>query len=198
MSNIKVALEAATNLQLRWYAGTALGIDGIKSGQQNTVLISKIKAAAPDTVKIEVPEHLEADPTTGVVQVGAPTPENPEEAMVDMHPRAQAHYRFDPKVKVAIGEAYSPTKVKDVQLTVCGDTITVQRGHTVDMPYRFYLALAASKETLYRDTDEINPQTGIPYKEAYERPTINHSLAGPLPSAEEIADFHRRTDDVSL
>lgn len=198
MITIKVALEAASNLQLRWFASVALNIEGIKSGQQNAVLISKIKAAAPDTVEIEVPEHLEADPTTGVIQVGAPTPEKPHEAMAELHPRAQAHYRFDPKVKVHIGEAYTETKVKEIQLSVCGDTITIQRGQTVDMPYRFYLALAASKETLYRDTDEINPLTGMAFKESYERPTIPHSLVGPLPSAEEIADFHRRTDNVSL
>lgn len=191
-------IEEATNIELRYFAGVILGIDGIKSGQQNSVLIGKIKAAAPDITEIDVPDNLAADPTTGVVSVGAPTPEKPQEAMADLHPRAQAHYRFDPKVRVSIGESYTETKVRDVQLSVCGDTLTVQRGTTVEMPYRFYLALAGSKETLFRDTDEINPVTNLPIKEAYERPTINHSLAGPLPSAEEIADFHRRTDDVSL
>ena len=199
MSNmITVPLNEASNIQLRWYASTALNIDGIKSGQQNGVLIGKIKAVAPDLEQIAVPEFLEADPTTGVIQVGAPTPPDAPAIISTLHPRQAAHYRFDPKVKVFVGEAYDGTRVKEVQLSVCGDTLTIKRGSTVEIPYRFYLALQQSIERFFRDTDEMNPLTGMPIKEIVERPTVAHSLAGPLPSAEEIAEFHKRTDAVSL
>lgn len=199
MSNmIKVALDQASNVQLRWFAATALNIDGIKSGQQDSFLIGKIKGVDPDVTEIEVPDNLEIDPQTGAISVGVPTPEKPQESMADLHPRARAHYKFDPKVKVHIGEAYTETKVKDVMLSVCGDTITVRRGTTVDLPYRFYLSLKQSVEHFFRDTDEVHPITQLPIKERIERPTIAHSVVGPLPSPEEIADFHARTDNLSL
>lgn len=201
MSNIKVPLSQATNNQLRHYAGVILGIDGIKAGQSDKFLIGKIEAAAPGIAEIEVPENLpNGDITSKAPEIVAAGATGDVETAPDvaLSPRDAAHYRFDPVVTVQLGQPYDGSRIKEVMLSVGGQTITIQRGKQVKIPYRFYLSLDQAKEQFYQDTDEIHPQSGMPIKELVERHTIPFQLHGDLPSAAEIAEFHRRTDNVSL
>lgn len=197
MSKIKVSLDAANNHQLRHFAGVVLGIDGIKNGQSDSFLIGKIKAALPDATDIEVPEHIEGGPMPAApIVAGASVAEG--EVVAAMAPRQAAHYRFDPKVKIYIGQPYDGSRMKHIQLSVGGDTLTMERGKEHVIPYRFYLALEQAQEQLFQDTDVDDQRTGMPVKELISRPTVPHTVTGPMPSPEEIAAFHKRTDNVSL
>ena len=186
---MKIALNDATNPQLLHFAGVVLGIDGINRGQNNKTLIGKILAVDPTITEIEVPDDLTTP--TPVEQVAPPQGIVPAQKVA---PRKRSnHYRDDPKVTLSIAQG-SGTGVKDVQLDVNGDVVTVRRGATVDVPYRHYLALLEAKTARMVETGETNPQTGMPILEPVDEPTYPFSVVR-MPSDEEIADFHARTDD---
>ena len=50
---------------------------------------------------------------------------------------------------------------------------------------------------VFRDTDEINPLTGMPIKEYVEQLSYPHQVFS-RPSDEDIAAWHARTDDLAL
>lgn len=204
MATKRIPLSEASPAQLRHQASVIMGIDGINPHQSSSTLIGKILSVDSTITEIEVEAQDEAQAQPQPAQpASAPSPSNPpaaapRNAEPELSPRQLAHHRFDPTVRVFIGEPYDGSRVKDVILSVNGVSLTLRRGMEHDIPYRFYLSLAGAKETFMVDTDELHPQTGLPIKEPRERPTISHSLVGPLPSPEQIAEFMRRTEDVSM
>ena len=104
---------------------------------------------------------------------------------------------YDPKAEITIAQTSDKTRSRDVQVAVNGDVIIVQRGKRVAIPYRFYLALDNAIEKIARDTDEINPQSQMPVKEWVDQPSYSYTTHR-LPSDEEIAAWHKRTDNNEL
>lgn len=199
MATKRIPLTEADAKQLRHHASVVMGIDGISQHHTAAVIIGKINAVDPNLTEIDV-EIVQETVTIPTAQqppaaASAPEPTEQELAMTD---RQLAHHKYDPKVRVYIGEPYDQSRFKDVVLSVNGASITLRRGMEHEIPYRFYLSLAGAKETFMVDTDELHPATGLPIKEPRERPTIAHSLAGPLPSPEQIAEFMQRTAHVSM
>lgn len=189
---IKVKLDEASNPQLRFYCEAILNLDGIKPvGQSNSYYISRIKAVAGDEIEeIELPkESLKfAAPTPRAVDI-APTPEGE----IPSGPAGQ-HYMYDPKVEITIAPTNDKQRSRDVQVAVNGDAFIMQRGKKIAIPYRVYLALENAIETVARDTDEINPQSQMAVKEWVEQPSYSFTIHK-LPTDEEIAAWHRRTDN---
>lgn len=194
MSTIKVKLDDASNAQLRYYCEGVLNLDGIKKGQQDSFLIAKIRAVhGDDCTEIELPEA--AQHMTG-----------PSNAAVDIAPRGEGdipsgpegqHYRYDPKVELTIAPTNDKTRAREVQVAVNGDAFIMQRGKKILVPYRVYLALDAAIEKVTRDTDEINPQSQMPVKEWVDQPSYPFTVHK-LPSDDEIAAWHKRTDNYEL
>ena len=191
---IKVKLEDATNAQLRYYCEAIINLDGIKAGQSNSHLIAKVRAAqGEETEVIELPpESVHFAPARQAAVDIAPTPEGD----IPSGPAGQ-HYRYDPKAEITIAQTSDKTRSRDVQVAVNGDVIIVQRGKRVAIPYRFYLALDNAIEKIARDTDEINPQSQMPVKEWVDQPSYSYTTHR-LPSDEEIAAWHKRTDNNEL
>ena len=189
---IKVKLDDASNPQLRYYCEAILNLEGIKPvGQSNSYYVSRIRAALGDEIEeIELPEESLkfAAPTPQAIDI-APTPEGDIPSGV-----AGQHYMYDPKAEITIAPTNDKTRSRDVQVAVNGDTFIMQRGKRVSVPYRVYLAIENAIETVARDTDEINPQSQMPVKEWVEQPSYSFTVHK-LPSDEEIAAWHRRTDN---
>lgn len=188
---MKVKLDEASNPQLRYYCEAILNLDGIKPvGQSNSYYIARIKAVAGDDItEIELPQESVnfAAPRAQAIDV-APTPEGAIPSGI-----AGQHYRYDPKVEVTINETSDKTRARDVQIAVNGEVIIIQRNKRVSIPYRFYLALENAVEKISRETGEINPVTQMPLREWVEQPSYSFTTHR-LPSDEEVAAWHKRTD----
>lgn len=151
---IKVPLEEASNEQLRWYAGTKLGIEDIRKGQQNAFLIGKIMAIDPDCKEIDIPDDLAKDPAA--VQTPAAVPARSKDASEN-----KKHFQNDPRVTVNVMRTSDPTKAKRVFVNVQGDVIEIQRGEDVAIPLRHFFALENAREKVGRDSGEVDPASGM-------------------------------------
>lgn len=95
----------------------------------------------------------------------------------------------DPKVRLRIGETELPGGKDPFPIGVNGSIVVVQRKLVVDMPYRYYLALQnAVREVVTQDQKT---------RELMVSEVTNYPLVQviAMPSAEQIADFHARTDN---
>lgn len=193
---VKILLAEATNAQLRYYAEGVLNLEGIKSGQHNAFLMSKIMAVVPpETTEIELPKNMALLGTTAEPVVDlAPAP-----AGVDGVPDGpeSRHYRYDPKVEVEVQPTNDKTRPRDCYINCNGDVLQLQRGKVVAIPYRHFLVLRDAREMVARDSDEINPLTHMPIKEYVEQPSYPFTVHN-MPSREEIAAWHARTDNEEL
>lgn len=192
---IKVKLDDASNPQLRYFCEAVLNLDGIKPvGQRNDFLIAKIKAAlGEDVTEIELPkESVNFAPPKAAAKEIAPTPEG----AIPSGP-AGLHFMYDPKVEITVAATDDKRRPRDVQVAVNGDVIIIQRGQRVAIPYRFYLALENAIEKVSRDTGEINPHSQMPEKEWVDQPSYDYRVHK-LPTDEEIAAWHARTDNAEL
>lgn len=192
---IKVQLDDASHPQLRYYCEAILNLDGIKPvGQSSSYYIARIRAVLGDEInEIELPADSVnfAAPKPAAIDI-APTPEGAIPSGV-----AGQHYMYDPKVELTIAPTNDRTRSRDVQVAVNGDAFIMQRGKRIAVPYRVYLALKDAIETVSRDTDEINPQSQMPVKEWVEQPSYSFT-ENKLPTDEQIAEWHRRTDNFEL
>ena len=194
-----IKIEDASYQQLLGYATIVLGLDA-RPGIQTARLVSMIQQATPpNTTEIDIPDDQARDHD---LTDGQPAAEQMIAAPADADEipdgKAGAHYRFDPRVKIVLQEIEDASVSPDVQLSVQGDTITVRRGVEVDMPYRFYLSLRQSMETINKPTGETDQETKMPIYRKVERHTIPHSILSGLPSAAEIAEWEARTGQYSL
>jgi hypothetical protein len=97
----------------------------------------------------------------------------------------------DPKVRLSIGQTPLPGGKDPVPVGVNGKTLVIQRNMEVEVPYRFYLALqAAIREEVTQDekTGELHVSTITNYPMQVKA----------LPSEEEIAAWHKRTDNEAM
>lgn len=189
-----IDLDSASNAQLRFVAETILNLDGIKDGQNNATLLAKIRAvhSAPTImVPAKVADGEKKQQPAPPIDV-APTPEGATPKGL-----AGAHFRYDPKVEVMILTTADRTRAQDAFITCNGDTIQVKRGARVQIPYRHYVVLQNAIEQVARDTDQIHPLTGLPIKVFQEQPSYPFQLFK-LPSDEEIAAWHARTDNIEM
>lgn len=193
MAMIKIPIEEANAAQLRYYAETVLGLDGVKPGQSAGHLIGKIQAASPDITQVEVPETMIEAPEA--IQPGKPAA--PASASPAPSGREGGHFRYDPKVTLQVQSTNDGSRPKRVFVACNGDVIEIKRGVDVTIPYRFFLALENAVELRPRESDEINPNTGMPVIEMVEQPSYPYSVKA-MPSAEEIAAWHARTKDMAL
>jgi hypothetical protein len=191
MSELKtISLAEANNKQLMYHAATVLGLDGIRKGQSDAFLRGKIESASPGTSTIQFDPAVTGDDADPTVPVQAePLPDNAT-------PRQMAHYRFDPKVELVISKA-PDTKFHDLHLSVNGETMTVQRGERILLPWRFFLSLRDSRVTKMVETGETNPMTGLAVLEPQDQPSYQYSVYQ-MPTQDEIDDWHERTKDVAF
>lgn len=94
----------------------------------------------------------------------------------------------DPKVIVSVQQTTLPGGRDPVPVSVNGRAFVVQREMNVEMPYRFYLALAAAVRSEVHQ-DEVT-------FERYETNFTNYPLqVHELPSRQEIREWHARVDN---
>ncbi|WP_017182280.1 hypothetical protein [Sphingobium xenophagum] len=187
---VSIPLDQARNKALFHYAAVVLGLE-VSSGANDTTLRSKILAAAPDTTEIKVPANV-AGPAAPATVAPIAAVEN-----ADKPRKLTSHFRDDPRVELTVMGSADKTRAKDVQIAVNGDVVIIQRGKTVDIPYRHFLALRDAVETIGRETDEINPVTGLPIIEWVDQPSYPFSVSK-MPSEAEIAAYHARCDDAAI
>lgn len=185
--NVNVNIDTATREQLFYFARSILNIE-VGEGANNATLRAKIKQASPGIEEIMAPA-VTAVPATEKPAADAPASNGTR--------KLTTHFRDDPKVRIAIHESADPARAKEVQVAVQGDVIIMRRGKEVDIPYRHYLALCDAKEQVARDTDEINPATGLPFKEWVEQHSYPFNTLS-MPSADEIAAWEKRMANVQL
>lgn len=185
--NVKVNIDTATREQLFYFARSILNIE-VGEGANNATLRAKIKQASPGI------EEIMAPAVTAIPATEKPAAEEPAKGGAR---KLTTHFRDDPKVKIMIHESADPARAKEVQVAVQGDVIIMRRGKKVEIPYRHYLALNDAKEQVARDTDEINPVTGLPFKEWVEQHSYPFNTLS-MPSAEEISAWEARTAPMQL
>lgn len=191
MSELKtIAIDQATNKQLMYHAQTVLGLDGIRKGQNDSFLRGKIESAAPGTSTISYDPEVTGD--TEDLTASAEVEALPENADA----RQRAHYRYDPKVDLVVHKA-PDTKFHDLHLSVNGETLTIQRGERVMLPWRFFLSLRDSRVTKMVETGETNPMTGLAVLEPQDQPSYMFTVHR-QPPQEEIDAWHERTKDVAF
>ncbi|WP_226018415.1 hypothetical protein [Novosphingobium sp. FKTRR1] len=207
---ITVSIDAATYPQLAWAASNLFNLD-IPRGSNAVGLRAKIRQAFPDKESLEVPAKLKgaADEPEKAPPIAKPgqasgrrtisTGEVRDVAPAAALPTGHAamHFQHDPKVEIQILPSSDPTRAKDVQVACQGQVILIRRGTKVKIPYRFYRALDDAIETVARDTDEINPQTGLPVKEWVEQHSYPFSIFS-MPSDDEIAAWDKRMSRMQL
>jgi hypothetical protein len=196
MSKIKIAISEATSPQLLYYAQTALGLE-VAAGANAQTLRAKIEQVSPGLSEIEVPAKDEAAPRSPRRSSAANNDNAPDIVAKVPNGPAGLHTKYDPKVLLEIFQSADATKPKIVSICVRGETVMLKRGVKVEMPYRYYLALNDAVENVVRDTDEINPITGLPIKEYVERHSYPFQVWR-MPPEEEIAAWHERTDNVAM
>lgn len=187
----KIPLDDANRDQLFHFARAMLNLD-VNDKCNNATLRAKILAASPGTTHIFVPHTM----ATVIEQAPAAAAAAQVEAKASTG-KLSTHFRDDPKVRLMVQETTELTRAKDVQVAVQGDVIIIRRGTEVDIPYRFYLALKDAVEQVARDTDEINPQTGLPIKEWVERHSYPFSVFS-MPSQTEIDAWNKRMSNMAL
>lgn len=198
---VKVPLDQATRPQLFHYIRSVLNLD-IGEGANNAQIKAKILQAQPGATEILVPQEMATAPTQSepkILQGGGTIDAATIAANTASVPASQmtSHPRHDPKVELVVMPSADPTRPKDVQVAVQGETILIKRGERVKIPYRYYIALEQAVETVPRDTDTINPTTGLPFKEWVEQHSYPFQVYA-MPSAEEIAAWEARLGAVAL
>jgi hypothetical protein len=189
-----VKLEDADAKDLR-KAADLLGLE-TKAAMNRTQLIALLTRANPDLKEITV--EAPAQPSV-LSQPSAAAPIIPP-APAPIVERGNAggaampHYSLDPKVELTIHKTSETYRSKDVSVATNGDVFRMQRGQRVSVPYRVYLTLRDAKEMQAVETGE--ERMGIPvreWQEVYSYPFDVHKM----PTDEEIADFHARTDNAT-
>ncbi len=191
MSFKTIPLEEASREQLFHFARNVLNIE-VGDGANNATIKSKIVQAKPDCTEIMVP--ADAAPATASPAPGAGVVAQPA---AKQSGSLTTHFRDDPKVRLQIMRTTEANRAKDVQVAVQGDVFLIRRGETVSVPYRVYLALNDAIEQVARDTDEINPATGLPIKEWVEQHSYPFQVHA-MPSSEEIAAWEQRVSGLQL
>lgn len=191
----KISIADATAAQLRWYATAVVGLEDIKKGTSANHIIGKIHAVKPNLADIEVPDDLAEDvPVQAVTPKGVKLADSNAKIPVG---RPGQHFRFDPKVTLVVNRTNDKKRAKRVFVTCNGDTIEIQRGEPVQIPYRFYLVMLDAKEKVSVELDEINPVTGLPLREWVEQQSYDFNVKA-MPSQEEIDAWFARTKDATL
>jgi len=186
-----VKLEDATPAELRYYASTILQIDGISPNHKSDFVIGKIRAVNAEIKEIDVPDNLSGD---GLTKPSAPAKDITPKPVGAKAP-ASTHFTNDPRVEIMIPKA-NDGKPKRVPVTVNGDSILIERGVAVKIPYRHYLALTNAKE-IVRQVVGQDPLTQLDIYEDVETPSYPVTTYR-LPSDEEIAEWNERVNGISL
>jgi hypothetical protein len=190
-----ISIEAADDRQLLNYLRTFLNIETSAQASRQT-LISKIEQAMPG-IK-EITALVESD--------DVPEPAAPPVATEEQRQNAGVNYKDDgvlldvgstndPRVKLIIHEQQGMGNFgkRAVPVAVNGRTMLIPRNQEVSIPYRFFEALNAAKETSYEDVaDEDNP------RKVERIETTAHSYPFTVlerPSQAAIAAWHKRAED---
>ena len=183
----KVPLDSASRDQLFFFARSILNLE-VGDGANNATLRAKITQAQPSLTEITVEDSA---PTVVSDAEGAAEPSVTNTA------KLTTHFRDDPKVRLTIMPTTESTRAKEVQIACQGETIIARRGQELSIPYRHYLVLKDAIERVARDTDELNPQTGLPIKEWVDQQSYPYQVHA-MPSPEEIAAWDKRLSSVEL
>lgn len=185
---VNIPLEEATQKQLLFYANSILNLE-VGNAANSATLRAKILQAQPDCAQIQA----KADDQTKKAAAPVPTVSSPKVETKKL----TAHFQDDPKVKIKIFTDGTGLRPKDVHVGVQGDVIIIQREKEVSIPYRHYLALNDAIEDVARDTDEINPNTGLPIKEWVSQHSYPFQVLA-MPSPEAITAWEKRTGSKAL
>ena len=194
-SLVKIQLDSATNEQLRYYAGTVLGLDEIKKGQTADYMIGKIMAVKPDVTEIEVPEEMAIREVPMETSRVLPAVNNKTGESLPAQPDLEGvlHPANDPRVTITVQGSADPTKPQECFIAVNGYVIRIKRGVNVAIPLRHFLALQNGIEMVARETGEISQMTGMPVMDYSEQPSYPYSVIE-MPAPELVARWHARTD----
>lgn len=187
-----VELKDATNNELRYYAGIVLGIEDIKAGQKNDFLMSKISAVDSSLSEIIVPVDIKA-------ALNGEDQEENQRPAVEVAGQAtslvaKTHFTNDPRIEVNLGRSSEDGKPDRIPVCVNGDTIVIQRGKWVNIPYRHFLALEDAKEII-RVEDGVDPATqAVTYRDEETQSYAVSSRNGP--SQNIIDAWHARLNQA--
>jgi hypothetical protein len=170
----------------------------VKPSMNRTSLIALLKRSNPDLTEIP----FTAEPPAAVVNLAAPSaaapiiPPAPDVTVVSggNSDGLMPHYSTDPKVELTVAKTTETTRSKDVTVAVNGDVFRMQRGQRISVPYRVYLAMEIAIENQAIDTGE--ERNGFPVRD-WQAVNSYPFTVHKMPTNEEIADFHARTDSAS-
>lgn len=197
-----IPIDQAEAKDLRYYAKTVLGLDGITNMMNGQTLRSKILAAAPGTTEVTVaedPESLaqaDAEQRQQTIASQPVLPPSTPSIPLGLAPRQAAQYRYDPKVKVYIPVVPGPGGDRHVPVAVNNDVVEIGRDQWIEVPYRFYLAL---KDAV---ASELTPKNGEDGRlEIVSRDVLSYPFnvdPTTLPSQEQIDEWNKRVGDIEL
>lgn len=181
----KKPIADANDSELRSFATDylQLEIDGAKVNTRAKILAEINKAWTADFIM--VPEAAATLPELGeVAEQQGRSPETPAHDLT-------SNYKDDPVVVLTIMTAAGLGGKYPASCSVNGVQLVIPRDVKWNIPYRFYLALCEAHEIEVRQDEKT--------LEYIQTKISNYPLnVERLPSKEEIADFHARTDDKVL
>lgn len=101
----------------------------------------------------------------------------------------------DPKVILKVGQTTYPGGSQPVPLGHNGTTVVLQRNILTEVPYRYYLVLQDAIRGDMSQEQRDDGKVGAMIQTEYTNYPLQHVT---MPSAEEIAAWHARVDNVSM
>lgn len=189
----RVSLDEADMADLKAFA-QILGVE-VKHGHNGSQIRAKILACMPDCK--DIPAAPKSDERTfplpeGYIPVDGEDPTVRPAAISMPASKVLLNHLGDPRVTIRVNKTDDKRRPRDVFISVNGVVIALQRGQTVEIPYRFYEALKNAKEMAAVDSDDINPHSGMPIKTWEEVPSYSFDTLK-LPSEEEVAQWLKET-----
>lgn len=172
-------IDEATTEELRVYGTQFLGIP-LEDNLSDAEVLAKVKTAN-DGATIWIMPAPEID------QTGAPPP--PVDVGQSTGGLMGGLGRADPKVRLTLHaeERDGVITSRHKEVGVNGIVWLLKRGESLEVPYRVYLAL----NDAVRDGITHDSEGEVHHQMVHNTPfNVEH-----LPSKEEIADYHSRTDD---
>ncbi len=149
MSLRTIPVSEATPKDLRYYATTVLGLDGISPNLNGASLIAKIEGVLGHKLETIQCEEAAAPPAPAAAPAPAPaaaaagTPDDFDEATFDYS------HRGDPKVGIQIPAGAGDFGERPVEVAVEGVNFMIERDKDVMVPHRVYEALKNAVEDRY-------------------------------------------------
>lgn len=161
---VKIPQADASTEQLRWYAGTLLGIP-LQLSDTREILVAKILVIDDSgSVCIEMDDESPHALGARKIEIGGKKPSVSPYApppLTDVRSRSSGQaYNTDPHVIMVIAKEEKEGGDEPVAVSHNGSAMWIPRGQLVEIPYRFYDTLMKAVKTIYTQIDAAGTLQG--------------------------------------